>query len=66
MAECPESPETGSISNEAEVATGIRGLRILARIIARDLTNSQRNVSEDNGTIENEPRNRLTNDKGLR
>ena len=53
MEEHPELAELGSISKEAEAATGIRGLRILARIIARDLTNSQRDATKPNGTAEN-------------
>ena len=66
MEEHAQLAEPGSTGNEAEVATGITGLRILARIIARDLTNSQRGADRDNVAAGNKPENRLTNDKGLR
>jgi len=53
VGEHPELPEPGSISSEPEAAIGIRGLRILARIIARDLTNTKRDAKKDNGRSEN-------------
>jgi len=65
MEQHPDSTELGIVSNEAEAAPQIRGLRVLARIIAYDLINSRRDRKSNNNTTTNETRNRLTHDEGL-
>jgi hypothetical protein len=65
MEEHPELPEPVVVDNQSEVAPRIRGLRILARIIARHLINSQRDTNKNNSTAGNEQRSRLTHDKDL-
>ena len=65
MEQLSDSQEPGFVGNEAEAAPRIRGLRVLARMIARDLMNNRRDARNNNNTTTDDLRNRLTHDEGL-
>ena len=65
MDELPDFQELSFIDNEAEVAPRIRVLRVLARIIARDLLNSTSDNENNSNTMKGNMRDRLTHDEGL-
>ncbi len=65
MEQYPDFQELGFLGNEDELAPRIRVLRVLARIIARDLLNSRRDGKSNNNTTTDNLRDRLTHDEGL-
>ena len=65
MEQLTDSLELGVVSNKDEAALRIRGLRILARIIAGDLMNNRRGGKNNNNTTTDDLRNQLTHDEGL-
>ncbi len=58
-----EFQELGFIGDEAEVTPRIRALRVLARVIARELINSRHVGKDDNSTTTDHLRDRLTHDE---
>jgi hypothetical protein len=63
MEQYPDFQELGFIGDEAEVTPRIRVLRVLARIIARELINSRHVGKDDNNTTADDLRDRLTHDE---
>jgi hypothetical protein len=59
----PDFLERGFMGDEAEVAPRIRGLRVLAKIIACDLLHNKRDDRDNNNTTTDDLRNRLTHDE---
>lgn len=60
-----ESRPLSEASFERNETPRIRGLRVLASMIVRDLMKNQRNAKKDNGAAGNEPQEGLPHDKGL-
>jgi hypothetical protein len=62
MEQPPDFQEPGFIGDEAEVTPRIRILRVLARMIACDLLSSKHDDKDDNNTMTDDLRNRVTHD----
>jgi hypothetical protein len=65
MEQYTDSQEPWVMGDEDKVTPRIRGLRVLARIIARDLLHSKRDDRDNNNTTTDDLRERLTHDEGL-
>jgi hypothetical protein len=62
MEQLPDFQEPGLIGDETEVTPRIRILRVLARMIARALLSSKYDDKDDNNTMTDDLRNRVTHD----
>lgn len=65
MEQLPDSLGSDLVGNETEAAQRIRSLRVLARIIARDLINSRHDDKNDDSTTTSDRRSGLNHDEGL-